>query len=148
MAKTDFASVDAYLASQPPASQKVLARVRSIIRKAVPAAEERISYQIPTFSLEGTAVLFFAGWKEHFSLYPASDRVVTELASELAPYAVAKGTIRFPFTAPFPAKLIERIAKLRAKEVAERVKAKPKPKAAAKKVAKPKTKPKRSVRTS
>jgi uncharacterized protein YdhG (YjbR/CyaY superfamily) len=62
MAKTDFKSVDQYIASYPEAVQRVLRRVQSIIRKAVPGAEELISYQIPTYKLHGRPVLYFAGW--------------------------------------------------------------------------------------
>ena len=70
-------------------------------------------------------MLFFAGWKEHYSLYPAGSRLAA-LKKELAPYKVSKGTIRFPLSEPVPVKLIERIAKLRAKEVAAGKKATPK----------------------
>jgi uncharacterized protein YdhG (YjbR/CyaY superfamily) len=69
-------------------------------------------------------VIFFAGWKEHFSLYPASELVVETFKDELEPYEVKKGTIRFPLDQRVPVKLIAGIAKLRAKETAERVKAK------------------------
>ena len=124
MAKTAFKSVDQYIASQPEAVQGVLKRVRSTIRKAVPGAEEVISYQIPAYKLPGGPVLYFAGWKQHYSLYPATDHVVAAFKDDLAPYEVSKGTIRFPLSEPVPVKLIERIAKFRAKEVAEREKAK------------------------
>jgi uncharacterized protein YdhG (YjbR/CyaY superfamily) len=124
MAKTDFKSVDEYIASQPEAVQGVLKRVRSIIRKAVPGVEEMISYKIPTYKLHGGPVLYFAGWTQHYSLYPATDRVVAAFKNDLAPYEVSKGTIRFPLSGPVPVKLIERIAKFRAKEVVEREKAK------------------------
>ncbi len=70
MAKTDFKSVDEYIASQPEAVQGVLERVRGAIRKAVPSAEEVISYKIPSYKLQGGPVLYFAGWKKHHSLYP------------------------------------------------------------------------------
>jgi uncharacterized protein YdhG (YjbR/CyaY superfamily) len=70
-------------------------------------------------------VLYFAGWKQHYSLYPATGRVVAAFKDELAPYQISKGTIRFPLSEPVPARLIGRIAKFRAKEVAEREKAKP-----------------------
>ena len=122
MAKTDVKSVDEYIASQPEAVQGILGRVRSAIRNAVPGAEEVISYKIPTYKLRGGLVLYFAGWKEHYSLYPANERVVAAFKDELAPYKVNKGTIRFPLSQPVPVKLIERIAKFRAKEVAEREK--------------------------
>lgn len=70
MAKTDFKSVDEYIASQPEAAQGILESVRAVIRKALPRAEEVISYQIPAFKVDSGAVIYFAGWKEHFSLYP------------------------------------------------------------------------------
>ena len=124
MAKTSFKSVDEYIASQPEAVQGILGRVRSAIRKAVPGAEEVISYKIPTYKLRGGAVLYFAGWKQHYSLYPATGRVVAAFKDELAPYEVSKGTIRFPLSQPVPVKLIGRIAKFRAKEVAGHEKAK------------------------
>jgi uncharacterized protein YdhG (YjbR/CyaY superfamily) len=124
MAKTDFKSVDEYIASQPEAVQSVLERVRSTIRKAVPGAEEMISYKIPAYKLQGGPVLYFAGWKKHYSLYPSTDRVVAAFKDDLAPYEVTKGTIRFPLSQPVPVKLIERIAKFRATEVAEREKSK------------------------
>jgi uncharacterized protein YdhG (YjbR/CyaY superfamily) len=123
MAKTDFKSVDEYIASQPEAVQGILGRVRSTIRKAVPGAEEVISYKIPTYKLLGGPVLYFAGWKQHYSLYPATDRVIAAFKDELAPYEVNKATIRFPLSQSVPAKLIGRIAKFRAKEVAEKAKA-------------------------
>jgi uncharacterized protein YdhG (YjbR/CyaY superfamily) len=122
MAKTDFKSVDEYIASQPDAVQGVLARVRSAIREAVPGAEEAITYKMPTYKLHGHPVIYFAGWKQHYSLYPVTERMVSAL-KELAPYEVNKGTIRFPLSQPVPVKLIGRIAKLRAKEVADREKA-------------------------
>jgi hypothetical protein len=62
MAKTDFKSVDEYIAAQPETVRSVLQRVRSAIRQALPGAEEVISYQIPTFKLHGGPVLYFAGW--------------------------------------------------------------------------------------
>src|SRR5271166_4224319 len=72
MAKTDFKSVDEYLASQSEFVQGVLECVRNSIRRAVPAVEEVISYKIPTYKLQGRPVLHFAGWRKHYSLYPAS----------------------------------------------------------------------------
>lgn len=124
MAKTDFKSVDEYIAAQPAAAQVVLRRVRGAIRKALPGAEEVISYQIPTFKRDAAYVVYFAGWKEHYSLYPASRELAEAFADELAPYAVNKGTIRFPLSAPVPVKLIERIAKFLGKQAAGRAAAK------------------------
>ncbi len=124
MAKTDWESVDEYIASQPETVQSVLERVRSTIRKAVPGAEEVISYQIPAYKLQGRVAIYFAGWKQHYSLYPATGHLVAAFKDELAPYEVSKGTIRFPLSEPVPVRLIGRIAKFRAKEVGEREKLK------------------------
>jgi uncharacterized protein YdhG (YjbR/CyaY superfamily) len=118
--------VDEYMASQPKAVQGLLERVRRTIRKALPGAEEVISYGIPTFKLQGRAVLYFAGWRHHYSIYPATERLVAVFKKQLAPYEVNdKGTIRFPFSEPVPVTLIEGLAKFRAKEVVERGKARP-----------------------
>lgn len=68
MAKTSFKSVDEYLALQPKTVRGLLDRVRATIRKAVPGAEEVISYGIPAYKLHGRPVLYFAAWKEHYSL--------------------------------------------------------------------------------
>ena len=127
MARTDFKSVDEYIETQPEEAQPALRRLRGIIRKAMPGSEEGISYQIPAYKLDGSAVLYFAGWKKHYSLYPATDRLVTAFEKELRPYEISKGTIRFPLSEPVPVKLIERIAKFRAKEAPLRARAKKSP---------------------
>ncbi len=109
-------TVDDYLAAQSEAARLVLEHVRASIRKALPDAEEVISYKMPAYRLNGRVVIYFAGWKRHYSIYPAGDRVMTELKNELAPYEIDQGTIRFPLAAPAPPTLIERIAKLRIEE--------------------------------
>ena len=124
MAKTNFRSVDEYIATHPEEVQSILQRVRSTIRKAVPAAQEGINYQMPAYRLPAGPVIAFAGWKQHYSLYGATDHLVTAFKDDLAPYEVIKGTIRFPFSQPVPVKLIERIAKFRANEAATRARAK------------------------
>jgi uncharacterized protein YdhG (YjbR/CyaY superfamily) len=124
MAKTDFKSVDEYIATHPEDVQAILQRVRSTIRKAVPGADEVISYQIPTYKLHGGYVVYFAGWKQHYSLYPATDHLVAAFKDDLAPYKVNKGTIRFPLSQPVPVKLIERIAKFLTKQAPECARAK------------------------
>jgi uncharacterized protein YdhG (YjbR/CyaY superfamily) len=118
-------NIDEYLAGLPRPVQTVLKRVRSTIRKAVPGAEEVISYGIPAYKLHGQRIIYFAGWKQHYSLYPAGDRLIARFKDELAPYEFNdKGTIRFPLSEPVPVKLIEGIAKFRAREAAETGKAK------------------------
>jgi len=101
----------------------VLERVRSTIRQAVPEAEEVISYKILAYKLRGIPVLYLAGWKRHYSLYPCAANLVAAFKDTLAPYEVNnKGTVRFPLSQPVPVKLIERIAKFRAKEGVQREK--------------------------
>jgi len=120
VAKTKYASVTEYIAVQPPKARAALRKVRGAMRKALPGAEEVISYQIPAYRLNGRVVIYFAGWKEHYSVYPAQRRLVAAFKEKLAPYEVNnKGTIRFPLSEPVPARLIEAIAKFRAKEVTE-----------------------------
>ena len=119
MARIDYQSVQQYLKHQPEAAQKQLERVRRAIRKAVPRAEESISYQIPTFKLDGRALLYFAGFKQHYSLYPATAGVVARFGQELERHLVSKGTLRFSLSEPVPTGLIADIAKQRAREVAE-----------------------------
>jgi uncharacterized protein YdhG (YjbR/CyaY superfamily) len=116
--------LDEYIASQPEAVQGILGRVRGAIRKAAPGGREVISYKMPTYTLHGCRLLYFAVWKQHYSIYAATEQVVAAFQDELASYEVYKGTIRFRLSEPVPVKLIGRITKLRAKEVAEREKAK------------------------
>jgi len=122
--KARINSVNDYLAAQPKATRVVLTRVRGIVRKAIPNAEEAIAYGIPAFKLNGRVVLYLAGWKAHYSLYPSSRALEQAFRDELAPYELSnKGTIRFALSEPVPVKLIERIAKFRVKESVERAKA-------------------------
>jgi uncharacterized protein YdhG (YjbR/CyaY superfamily) len=116
--------MDEYIAVQPAATQIVLERVRGAIVKAVPDTEQCISYQIPAFKLHGRVLLYFAGWKEHYSVYPASDAMVAAFPNELEQYRVSKGTLRFSLSERVPVKLIDRIAKFRAEELAARKPAK------------------------
>ncbi len=116
--KPRHTSVSEYIAAQPAASRAVLRRVRRAIRDAIPDANEVVSYGIPAYKVRGRAVIYFAAWKEHFSLYPASAHVVSALETDLAPYEIRKGTIRFSLSSRVPLRLIGRIARLRAKELA------------------------------
>src|SRR5436190_4845814 len=79
-------TVDEYLAAQPGPARKELARVRAAIRRAAPGAEELISYGIAGYKLRGRVLVYFAGWKDHVSLYPAAAGVIAALGKELAPY--------------------------------------------------------------
>jgi uncharacterized protein YdhG (YjbR/CyaY superfamily) len=124
VAQTDFKSVAEYIRGQPKHVQPVLRRVCAIIRKAVPGAVEGISYRMPAYMIPEGPLLGLAAWKEHYSIYPASDQLVAAFKGKLTPYRAGKGTLRFSLAEPVPAKLIERIAKFRAKQVVRRGKAK------------------------
>jgi uncharacterized protein YdhG (YjbR/CyaY superfamily) len=125
MGKANFTNVDEYISRQPETAQVLLQLVRRTLLKALPGAEEAISYKIPAYGLNGGIVLYFAGWKQHYSLYPTGERMVMAFKDQLAPYKVSKGTIRFPLSEPVPVKLIERIAKFRAEEAVQREKSRP-----------------------
>lgn len=108
MAENKFTSVDQYIGSFPPDVQEVLQEVRRTIRGVVPDAGEKISYQIPTITLDGKALLYFSGWKEHIALYPIPP-VDDALAQEIEPYRSGKGTLKFPLKKPIPYDVITRL---------------------------------------
>jgi uncharacterized protein YdhG (YjbR/CyaY superfamily) len=116
MAEHKFQTVDEYIASCAESERAVLSLVRRSIQKAVPQAEESISYNMPTYKLNGKAFLYFAGWKRYYSLYPASNQLVAAFLDELKQYEVEKSAIRFPLSGPVPTELIERLAKFRAEQ--------------------------------
>ena len=118
MPNVDITTVDAYIAAQPARARAVLEEVRRTIRKALPRAREVISYKIPAYKDGDRTVLYFAGWKSHYALYPFGERVMAAFRNELSPYKVVGSTIRFPLSAPVPAGLIGRIARFRAKDIA------------------------------
>jgi len=120
MARPAFKSVDAYIAAQPESAQPALERVRAILRKALPGAEETISYGIPTYKRRGTYVVYFAGFKEHYSLYPVTEPIATAFKGDLAPYRVSTGTLRFAYSDPVPVKLIQEVVKVLAAAAARR----------------------------
>jgi uncharacterized protein YdhG (YjbR/CyaY superfamily) len=123
-ARNRYRSVSDYIEAQPGPARSILRRVRAAIRKALPRAEEGISYQIPAYKVGGRAVVYFAGWTTHYSVYPATASLRDALGMRLAPYEVRKGTIRFPLAEPVPARLIADIARFRAKEEDARPKTK------------------------
>jgi uncharacterized protein YdhG (YjbR/CyaY superfamily) len=117
-------SIDEYIAGFPTDVRKVLEKLRKTIRSAAPSAQETISYQIPTFTLNGHLV-YFAAWKEHIGFYPASAGI-EKFKKELSPYEMRKGTIRFPLNEPLPFDLISRIVKFRVEQNLARAAAKKK----------------------
>ncbi len=124
-------TIDEYLARFPQEVQTLLQKIRMTIHQAAPGAEEKISYQIPTITLNGDDLICFAGWKKHVALYPAP-RGSEEFKEELSAYAGGKGTVQFPFDQPIPFGLIKRIVKFRIKKNRERAEARAKKKSSAK----------------
>lgn len=112
-------NIDEYIGGFPDEVQSILEKIRMAIRKAAPDAEETISYQIPTFTLTGRYLIYFAAYKKHIGLYPAP-RGVEKFKNELARYEGGKGTVRFPLDKPIPFGLISRIVKFRIKENEDR----------------------------
>lgn len=116
MATQSFETIDEYIASFPHDSQKVLEKLRKLIRDIEPNITEDMSYKMPSFKLKGKPLVYFAAWKNHISLYPTPNGM-EEFENDLEPYKSGRGTARFPTDKPLPYKLIEEIVKFRVKEV-------------------------------
>jgi len=106
------ADFDDYISWFPADVRKILSKIRATIRKAAPKAVESISYQIPTFKIDGKVIIYFAAFTKHVSVYPAP-RDVDEFKDELKEYKGGKGTVQFPLDAPIPFDLIARIVEFR-----------------------------------
>jgi uncharacterized protein YdhG (YjbR/CyaY superfamily) len=121
--KEGFSSIDEYIATFPEDIQALLEAVRATIKAAAPGAEERITYQMPTFVLNGHLV-YFAAWKNHIGFYPGSSGVREAFKDELSPYEGTKGSLRFPIGQPLPMELISKIVQYRVSENLNNVMAK------------------------
>jgi len=117
-----FTTVDEYIAAFPKETQKILKEIRATIKAAAPNAEEKISYQMPTFFLNGN-LIHFAAYKNHIGLYPTPNGIES-FKKELSKYKGAKGSVRLPIDEPMPLKLITRIVKFRVAENLKKDKAK------------------------
>lgn len=113
-------NIDEYIAGFPEEVQKILHQVRLTIKNAAPDAEEKISYAIPTFSLNGNLV-HFAAFKNHIGFYPAPSGTKA-FEKELSIYKSGKGSVQFPIDEAMPLDLITQIVKLRVKENLEKEK--------------------------
>lgn len=105
------ATIDDYIDTLPADVQAILLEVRRRIRNALPTADEAISYGIPTFTLGGRYLVYFAGWKHHISVYPVPTGDAA-FERKIEPYRAGKGTLKFPLREPIPYDLIERVASL------------------------------------
>jgi uncharacterized protein YdhG (YjbR/CyaY superfamily) len=113
--KAVFNSIDDYIATFPEDVQKIMQQLRKTIKAAAPKAEEKISYQMPTFTLNDRYLVYFAGWKTHIAFYGAP-RDNAEFKEDLSVYESGQGTLKFPLDKPMPLKLIGKIVKFRVAE--------------------------------
>lgn len=114
-------TIDEYLAGVAPAQRAALQKLRGQIARAVPEAQECISYGIPTFRLAGKPLIAFGAGKNHCSLYPTSSATTAQFAGELKDFPTSKGAIRFQPDKPLPAALVRRLVKARMAENAARL---------------------------
>jgi uncharacterized protein YdhG (YjbR/CyaY superfamily) len=121
-AKTKIQNIDEYIAGFQPSTQVILAQLRETIQVIVPEAKETMSYQIPTFNLQGNLV-HFAAFKNHIGFYPGSSAIAA-FKNELAVYESSKGTVKFPIDKALPMGLISKIVKFWVKENLEKAEAK------------------------
>jgi len=113
--KKQFRTIDEYIETFPKDVQPILEKVRQTIRKAAPKAVEAISYQMPTFKLNGKGLVYFAGYKSHIGFYPIPSGVEA-FKKELSKYKQGKGSVQFPLAEPVPYDLVKRIVQFRVKE--------------------------------
>ena len=113
--KKQFETIDEYIKMFPKEVQRILEKMRQTVRKEAPEAVESISYQMPTFKLNGKGLVYFAGYKSHVGFYPIPSGVEA-FKKELSPYKQGKGSVQFPIDKPIPYDLVGRIVQFRVKE--------------------------------
>ena len=114
MTKQSHASVAEYIRTSPKHTQSKLKELRLLIREIAPDAQEKISYQVPTFFLNGNLV-HFAAYEKHIGFYPGSG-AISKFKAALSKYKSAKGSVQFPVEEPLPTSLIRRMVKYRVEE--------------------------------
>ena len=118
MSKPKNKNIDEYISNFPEKIQEILQKLRKIISNSAPDAKEAISYQMPTFKLNGNLV-HFAAHKNHIGFYPTPSGIEA-FKSELSPYEVSKGSVKFPLKKPIPFDLVRKIVEFRVKENIEK----------------------------
>jgi uncharacterized protein YdhG (YjbR/CyaY superfamily) len=113
---TPSPEVDAYMAALPDAKRAVMEELRATIMAAAPEADEVITYKMPGFKTHGRFLVSYDAYKQHYSLFPASDAVVNALGDAITPYLAGSGTIRFPADQPLPLAMIATIIRVRVAE--------------------------------
>lgn len=113
--KKKYDNIDEYISYFPDSVKKILEKIRQIIRDAAPEAQESISYQIPTFKLNGKNLIHFAAYEKHVGFYPTPSGI-EKFKVELTQYRPAKGSVKFPLDKPIPYDLVKKIVEFRVKE--------------------------------
>ena len=114
-----FKTIDEYIKTYPQDVQTILEKIRQTIQKATPESIEAISYQMPTFKLNGKNLVHFAGWKKHIGFYPTPSGTKA-FKKELSQYKAAKGSVQFPLSKPIPYDLVRKIVMFRVDENLEK----------------------------
>jgi uncharacterized protein YdhG (YjbR/CyaY superfamily) len=110
--KPSKSDVNKYISSFPADVQEILKKVRKTISEVLPQAEQRISYGVPAFKVNGKAIIYFAGFKKHISIYPATGDLEKDVEG-VSKYKVSKGTMQFKLSEPIPYDLIKKVAEYR-----------------------------------
>jgi len=115
-----FSTIDEYIKTFPKNIQSILEKMRQTVKKAAPEAVETISYQMPTFKLNGKNLVYFAAFENHIGFYPLPSGIEA-FKKQLSPYKQGKGSVQFPLVKPIPYDLVEEIVKARVKENLEKL---------------------------
>lgn len=119
--KQQFKTIDEYIKTFPKNVQRILEKLRQTIREAAPESAETISYQMPTFKLNGRFLVSFAAWQHHIGLYPIPSGTEA-FKKEISKYRGAKSTVRFPIEEPVPYDVVAQLVRFRMKEESEKKK--------------------------
>ncbi len=116
MPTKQFETINEYVEAFPESVRTILDKLRATVRKAAPEAVESISYDMPTFKLDGKRLVYFSAWKNHIGFYsiPEGNEAFRK---QLSPYSGPKGSLRFPLEKPIPYDLVKKIVTLRLKEI-------------------------------
>lgn len=120
MGTSQIKTIDRYIKTFPPDVRSILEKMRQTIQEVIPDATESIGYAIPAFKLNSRYVVYFAGWKQHVSIYPIPSGDKT-FQKQISPYVAGRGTVKFPLDKPIPYELVKKIVKFLVKEQRERI---------------------------
>ncbi len=109
-------TVEGYLNNLEPPQKVELERIRALIKKETPGAQESISYQMPAFKYKGKPLIYYGAFKDHMSIFPTSGPIA-ELEKDLEEFSTAKGTLKFTLDKPIPDEIIKKLVQTRIKQI-------------------------------